>query len=77
MLSKARRNRAPRPDGHLASGVIPQTTHIDNLTGVQPATLARYRTYAARDADPVFGSSTTASLRVSTKCWRPLTDRFS
>jgi hypothetical protein len=24
-------------------------THIDNLTGVQPATLARYRTYVARD----------------------------
>jgi integrase len=32
------------------------TTHIDNLTGVQPATLARYRTYVARDIDPVFGS---------------------
>jgi integrase len=32
------------------------TTHIDNLTGVQPATLARYRTYVARDVDPVFGS---------------------
>jgi hypothetical protein len=30
-------------------------THIDNLTGVQPATLARYRTYVARDIDPVFG----------------------
>jgi integrase len=32
------------------------STHIDNLTGVQPATLARYRTYVARDVDPVFGS---------------------
>ena len=31
-------------------------THIDNLTGVQPATLTRYRTYVARDIDPVFGS---------------------
>lgn len=26
------------------------STHIDNLTGVQPATLARYRTYVARGA---------------------------
>jgi hypothetical protein len=25
------------------------TTHIDNLTGIQPATIARYRTYVARD----------------------------
>jgi hypothetical protein len=32
------------------------TTHIDNLTGVQPATLARYRAYITRDIDPVFGS---------------------
>jgi integrase len=32
------------------------TTHIDNLTGVKPATLSRYRTYVARDVDPVFGS---------------------
>jgi integrase len=31
-------------------------THIDNLTGVQPATLNRYRTYVACDIDPVFGS---------------------
>jgi integrase len=31
-------------------------TYIDNLTAVQPATLARYRTYVARDVDPVFGS---------------------
>jgi integrase len=30
-------------------------SHIDNLTGVQPATIARYRTYVARDIDPVFG----------------------
>jgi hypothetical protein len=28
------------------------STHIDNLTGVQSATLARYRTYVARDVDP-------------------------
>ncbi|WP_280827777.1 hypothetical protein [Mycobacterium sp. OTB74] len=27
-------------------------THIDNLTGVQPATLGRYRTYVVRDIDP-------------------------
>jgi integrase len=32
------------------------TTHIDNLTGVQPATMNRYRTYVRRDVDPVFGS---------------------
>jgi integrase len=32
------------------------TTHIDNLTGVQPAILARYRTHVDRDVDPVFGS---------------------
>jgi integrase len=31
-------------------------THIDTLTGVQPATLARYRTYVRCDIDPVFGS---------------------
>jgi integrase len=31
-------------------------TYIDNLTGVQPATLARYRTYVVRDIDPIFGS---------------------
>lgn len=31
-------------------------THIDNLTGVQPATVNRYRTYVARDIDRVFGS---------------------
>lgn len=31
-------------------------THIDNLTGVQPATLARYRCYVSRDIEPVLGS---------------------
>lgn len=30
-------------------------THIDNLTGVQPAIANRYRTYVARDIDRVFG----------------------
>lgn len=30
--------------------------HIDSLTGVQPATLARYRAYASRDITPAFGS---------------------
>src|SRR5690348_8464442 len=30
-------------------------THIDNPAGVQPATLVRYRTYVARDIDPVCG----------------------
>jgi hypothetical protein len=31
------------------------TIHIDGLTGVQPATINRYRTYVLRDIDPVFG----------------------
>jgi integrase len=31
-------------------------THIDNLTGVQPATVARYRAYLDRDIAPAFGS---------------------
>lgn len=30
--------------------------HIDSLTGVQPATLDRYRTYVSRDITPAFGS---------------------
>ena len=29
-------------------------THIDNLSGVQPATLARYRTYVIRGIEPIF-----------------------
>ena len=32
------------------------TTHIDNLTGVQPGTVNRYRTYVRRDVAPAFGS---------------------
>jgi hypothetical protein len=49
-------------------------THIDNLTGVQPATLARYRTYVARDIDPVFGSMpVSAGLRAPTP-WRSMHD---
>ncbi|MGY4713090.1 tyrosine-type recombinase/integrase [Mycolicibacterium sp. CBM1] len=31
-------------------------SHIDNLTGVQPATQARYRTYVERDIGPVLGA---------------------
>ena len=31
-------------------------THIESLTGVQAATVNRYRTYLRRDIDPVFGS---------------------
>ena len=42
------------------------TTHIDNLTGVQPATLARYRTYVARDIDPVFGSMPVSAVTETT-----------
>jgi hypothetical protein len=38
-------------------------THIDNLTGVQPATLARYRTYVTRDIDPVFGTESRGATR--------------
>ena len=41
-------------------------THIDNLTGVQPATLARYRTYVARDVDPVFGSMPVSAVTETT-----------
>ena len=31
------------------------TEHIDSLTGVQPATVARYRTFVSRDIAPVMG----------------------
>jgi integrase len=41
-------------------------THIDNLTGVQPATLARYRSYVARDIDPVFGSMPVSAVTETT-----------
>ena len=41
-------------------------THIDNLTGVQPATLARYRTYVERDVDPVFGSLPVSAVTETT-----------
>ena len=41
-------------------------THIDNLTGVQPATLARYRTFVARDIDPVFGSMPLSAVTETT-----------
>ena len=41
-------------------------SHIDNLTGVQPATIARYRTYVARDIDPVFGFVPVSALTETT-----------
>jgi integrase len=41
-------------------------THVDNLTGVQPATLARYRTYVRRDIDPVFGSMPVSAVTETT-----------
>ncbi|MCW2655411.1 MAG: site-specific recombinase XerD [Mycobacterium sp.] len=41
-------------------------THIDNLTGVQPATIARYRSYVARDVDPVFGSMAVSAVTDTT-----------
>ena len=41
-------------------------THVDNLTGVQPATLARYRTYVRRDIDPVFGSMPLSAVTETT-----------
>jgi hypothetical protein len=41
-------------------------THVDNLTGVQPATLARYRTYVRRDIDPVFGSMPVSAVTEAT-----------
>jgi hypothetical protein len=41
---------------HVPTVTVWLTTHIDSLTGIQPATIARYRTYVARDIDPVFGS---------------------
>jgi integrase len=41
-------------------------THIDNLTGVQPATLARYRTYVACDIDPIFGSIPVSAVTETT-----------
>ena len=42
------------------------TIHIDNLTGVQSATLGRYRTYVARDIDPVFGSMPVSAVTEAT-----------
>lgn len=41
-------------------------THIDNLTGVQPATLARYRCYASRDIDPVLRSTPITAITETT-----------
>jgi hypothetical protein len=41
-------------------------THVDNLTGVQPATLARHRTYVRRDVDPVFGSMPVSAVTETT-----------
>jgi integrase len=40
--------------------------HIDNLTGVQSATLALYRSYVARDVDPVFGSMPVSAVNETT-----------
>ena len=40
--------------------------HIDNLTGVQSATLALYRSYVARDVDPVFGSMPVSAVNATT-----------
>jgi integrase len=40
--------------------------HINNLTGVQPATLARYRTYVTRDIDSVFGSLPVSAVTETT-----------
>jgi len=40
--------------------------HIDNLTGVQPATTARFRTFVARDVDPVFGSMPVSAVTETT-----------
>jgi integrase len=36
------------------------------LTGVQPATVARYRTYVGRDIDPVFGSIPVTAISETT-----------
>lgn len=44
------------------------TTHIDILTGVQPAVLNRYRTYVARDVGPVFGSYPKSLLPQKKRC---------
>jgi integrase len=41
-------------------------THIDTLTGVQPATVARYRTYVRRDIEPVFGSMPVSAVTETT-----------
>jgi hypothetical protein len=40
--------------------------HIDSLTGVQSATLALYRSYGARDVDPVFGSMPVSAVNETT-----------
>jgi integrase len=41
-------------------------THVENLTGVQPAILARYRTYVRRDIDPIFGSMPVSAVTETT-----------
>lgn len=41
-------------------------SHIDNLTGVQPATVARYHAYVVRDIAPVFGSMPISTVTEST-----------
>jgi integrase len=40
--------------------------HIDNLTGVQPATISRYRTYVERDIAPAFGSMPISAVTETT-----------
>jgi integrase len=51
---------------HVPSVTEWLNTHIDNLTGVQPATLARYRSYVERDIDPVFGSMPVSAITETT-----------
>ena len=50
MLSKARRNRAPRPDGHLASGVIrrPPTSTISPASSRRPSRATAHTPPATR-----------------------------
>ena len=40
--------------------------YIDNLTGIQPATINRYRAYVTRDVDPVFGTLPVSAVTKST-----------
>jgi hypothetical protein len=43
--------------------------HIDNLTGIQPATIQRYPTHVTRDIHPAFESIPISALTQTIAGW--------